>query len=288
MDSSMRSRRSPVPLAALALAALVLAGPTARAQTPAGTVASLQGRADAQAGQSPVRALAVGNDVFVGDRLRTAEASRLKILMRDDSVVTLGPKSELVIDEQVVRANGATSRLSALVGAVRAVVTERYGTPGSSFETTTPTAVAGVRGTGFVVLVDDDGKRTRVIGLYDVTWVRSVTDPGGRHEVRVGPGQITEVVAGGLPTRPHALAPGDMAALVATTTIAPGTPQAEQPGGGGSVPGSAAEGSGDAGDPATPTPPGSGPLQRPDAAIDQPIQNLRKQPQPPPPPPPRK
>jgi hypothetical protein len=285
MDSSMESRRSTVPLAALVLAALVLAPPTTHAQTPAGTVASLQGRADAQQGGQVARTLAVGTDVFVGDRLRTAEASRLKILMRDDSVVTLGPKSELVIDEQVVRADGATSRLSALVGAVRAVVTERYGTPGSSFETKTPTAVAGVRGTGFVVLVDDDGKRTRVIGLYDVTWVRSVTDPNGRHEVRVGPGQITEVVAGGLPTKPRALPPSDVEALVATTTIAPGTPEAEQRGGAASAPGSAAEGSGDAGDPATPAPPGSSAFQRPDGVIDQPIQNLGKQSQPPPPPP---
>jgi hypothetical protein len=270
----------------LALAALVLVCATAHAETAAGTVASLQGRADAQrGGQAVWRTLALGNDVFVGDRLRTAEASRLKILMRDDAVVTLGPRSELVVDEQVVRSDGGTSRLGVLVGAMRAVVTERYGTPGSSFEVKTPTAVAGVRGTGFVVLVDDDGKRTRVIGLYDTTWVRSVTDPGGRHEVRVGPGQITEVVAGGLPSKPREVPATELEALVATTTITPGPPEG---GAGGTATGGAEEGSGNPGDPATPGQPGSNSLQRPDSVVDQPIQQLRKQSQPPPPPPPRK
>src|SRR5262249_10919179 len=137
----------------LAILALTTALAAAQAPSPAGTVASLQGRADAQAGgQATWRALATGKDVFVGDRLRTADASRLKILMRDDSVLTLGPKSELVVDQLDVREGGGTSRLGAVVGAVRAVVTDRYGTTGSSFEMKTPTAVAGVRGTGFVVL----------------------------------------------------------------------------------------------------------------------------------------
>jgi len=259
------------------------------AQTPAGSVASVQGRAEAQpGGQATWRTLAAGNDVFVGERLRTADASRLKVLMRDDSVLTLGPKSELVIDQLVVRDGGGTSRLGAVVGAVRAVVTDRYGTTGSSFEVKTPTAVAGVRGTGFVALIDDDGKRTRVIGLYDITWVRSVTDTTGRHEVRVGPGQITEVIAGGQPTKPHDLSNSQRDALVASTVLTPSAPEGGAPGG--PTPGGAGvpeRGSGDAGDPATPGRPGGPPFQRPDGQIDQPVDQLR-QPHEPPPPPPRK
>jgi hypothetical protein len=200
--------------------------------------------------------------------------------MRDDSVVTLGPKSELMIDQLAVRDGGGTSRLGAAVGAVRAVVTDRYGTPGSSFEMKTPTAVAGVRGTGFVILVDEDGKRTRVIGLYDVTWVRSITDASGRHEVRVGPGQITEIVAGGQPTKPRDLGSNERDALIASTTIMPSVPEGTPSGTGGPE-----EGSGDAGDPATPGQPGGPTLNRPDAKIDQPLDQLRKNREPPPPPP---
>jgi len=87
----------------LALAILVAALSTVHAQSPAGTVASLQGRAEAQRGGTAWKTLAAGNDVFVGDHLRTGDASRMKLLMRDDSVITLGPRSELTVDEQIVR-----------------------------------------------------------------------------------------------------------------------------------------------------------------------------------------
>jgi len=270
--------------------ALVLSlclGGLAWAQSPAGTVAALQGRADAQAaGQSAWRALALKNDVFVGERVRTADASRLKLLMRDDSVLTLGPRSELTIDQQVVKGDGGaaadTSRLGALVGSVRAVVTDRYGSRGSSFEVKTPTAVAGVRGTGFVVLIDADGKRTRVIGLYHTTWVRSVTDSHGRHEVRIGPGQITEIVAGGEPTKPRQLSRDEQESLTGDTTVPPGGPGTQPAAGTEATP---PEGSGDQGDPATPGPPMGLPSQRPDSAIDQPLDRLPGPKEPPPPPP---
>ena len=268
----------------LASSLVLLLTAAVHAQSPAGTVAALQGRAEARGGgQTTWRALALRSDVFVGEHLRTADASRLKLLMRDDSVITLGPKSELVIDEQVVRTEGGTSRLGAMVGAVRAVVTDRYGKPGASFEVKTPTAVAGVRGTGFVVLVDADGTRTRVIGLYDVTRVRSVADARGRREVRIGPGQLTEVVAGGDPTPPRDLSADELAALVEPTGIIPGAPGAETRAAPPS--GTPAEGSGDFGDPATPGPPSGLPTQRPDAVIDQPLDRLPTQRQPPPPPP---
>ena len=267
---------------------LLLFATVARAQDPVGTVAALQGRAESQAtGQTAWRQLALRSDVFVGERVRTGDASRVKLLMRDDSVITLGARSELTIDEQVVRQEGSTSRLGALVGAVRAVVTDRYGSRGASFEVKTPTAVAGVRGTGFVVLVDADGKRTRVVGLYDVTRVRSVTDTRGRHEVRIGPGQITEVVAGAQPTAPRDLGDADRDALVAPTTIIPTTPTGDTTQGAAAPGSTPAEGSGDAGDPATPGSPSGLPTKRPDAVIDQPIDRIRPQRQPPPPPPPR-
>jgi hypothetical protein len=267
-----------------AASSILLFATAALAQSPAGTVAALQGRAEAQgAGQSAWRPLALRSDVFVGERLRIGDASRLKLLMRDDSVVRLGPRAELTIDEQLVRAEGGTSRLGALVGAVRAVVTERYGTPGASFEVKTPTVVAGVRGTGFVVLVDADGTRTRVVGLYDVTRVRSVADARGRREVRIGPGQLTEIVAGADPTPPRTLSSDEKAALVEPTEIVP-TPAGDESG---AAPpsGTPAEGSGDVGDPATPGPPGGLPTQRPDAVIDQPLDRLPGPRQPPPPPP---
>lgn len=285
--TSPRARRLAPSLLLLAL--LALAG-AAQAQAPAGTVAALQGRAEAQrGGEQTWRALAPGTDVFVGDRLRTAEASRLKVLMRDDSVITLGPKSELVVDRLVVGAT-STSRMDQVVGTVRAVVTDRYGSRGSSFEVKTPTAVAGVRGTGFVSLADADGKRTRVVGLYDMTWVRGVADTRGEFEVGVGPGQMTEVLAGQQPSKPRDLSASELDALVGPTEMVPGPPAADRPGEPAAEDTDAAdeEGSGDQYDPATPGPPGGGSFNRPDGVIDQPLDRLRERSGLPPPPPPNR
>lgn len=300
-------------VAPLVLAVLLAIAAAAQAQAPAGTVASLQGRAESQRPGTPAwRTLAAGTDVFVGERIRTAESSRVKILMRDDSVITLGAKSELVVDQMVVGADKSNTRMDAVVGAVRAVVTDRYGSKGSSFEVKTPTAVAGVRGTGFLLLVDSDGKRTRVVGLYDTTWVRSVIDKTGQHEVRVGPGQMTEVLAGGQPSKPRDLSQSELDALAAATLLAAGTtgdqpPPGGAPGGTAGAPGdepatagtpalggignageSPTEGSGDPGDPATPGPPGGGSIQRPDGVIDQPLDQIRPRDGLPPPPPPNR
>ncbi|HXJ35714.1 MAG TPA: FecR family protein [Candidatus Eisenbacteria bacterium] len=273
----------------VAFGLVLLAAAVARAADPAGSVASLEGRAEAQhGGEATWAALAAGSDVFVGDHVRTADASRVKLLMRDDSVLTVGAKSEITIDELAARPGGpSTSRLGQLVGTLRAVVTERYGTRGSSFEVKTPTAVAGVRGTGFISLVDPDAKRTRVIGLYDITFVRSVTDTQGRHEVRIGPGQLTEILVGGQPSKPREVTKTELQSFTGLTEIKPGPPSGGEAGGPPSGPGSVpAEGSGDRGDPATPGPGGGRTIQRPDGVIDQPVDKFRG-PQPPPPPPPR-
>jgi hypothetical protein len=306
---TMHARRLAVILVTVLVAALAT---VAVAQEKAGIVAALEGRADVQhPGQAAWGALAVGGDVLVRDRLRTAAASRLKLLLRDDSVLTLGPKSELVLDEQVVRPDApATSHFSQLVGSLRAVVTERYGAAGASFEVKTPTAVAGVRGTGFVMLVDDDGKRTRVVGVYDTTLVRGTSDPRGRHEVHLGPMEMTEVFAGAFPSAPVHLSAAQFGALVQSTEMGAG---GGEPGAGGGGAGGAGtgggtsagggagvgtsgaaaagvppEGSGDRGDPATPGPQGGAGIQRPDAAIDQPVERLRQRPTLPPPPPPNR
>jgi hypothetical protein len=185
-----------------------------------------------------------------------------------------------------VKQDGGTSQLDALAGSVRAVVTERYGSKGSSFQMKTPTAVAGVRGTGFVALVDSDGKRTRVIGLYDTTFVCGLVDPACKHEVQVHPMQMTEVLAGGLPSKPQTLPRAQFDALVADTESggpAAGTPP--PPGAAGEGGGPPEEGSGNPGDPATPDQPGGGSIRRPDGKIEQPIDQLRGPKEPPPPPP---
>jgi hypothetical protein len=175
-----------------------------------------------------------------------------------------------------------TSRLGALVGSVRAVVTDRYGSRGSSFEVKTPTAVAGVRGTGFVVLVDADGKRTRVIGLYH-------TDVGPqRHRLARSSRGTDRSPARSRRSSPAASRRSPASSVATSRSRSPEIRRATGRAGTQPAAGTEAtppEGSGDQGDPATPGPPMGLPSQRPDSAIDQPLDRLPGPKEPPPPPP---
>src|SRR5439155_35117 len=73
-----------------------------------------------------------------------------------------------------------------------------YKTPGSSFELETPTAVAGVRGTAFIVDYDEVRKVTLVVSLFDVVCVRARGVAGP--VVCLTPRRYTEVREGKLPS----------------------------------------------------------------------------------------
>jgi hypothetical protein len=222
-----------------AIAAAALWGATAQAQEAVGSVAALEGQAEAQrSGEATWNALAPGSPVFLRDRLRTLADSRLKVLFGEDAVVTLGAGSELTVDEQVVPQQGGNrSYFSVLVGTVRALVSERYGAPGGSFEMETPTAVAAVRGTEFVVSHTIAADETTVLGLANKTLVRAQVDEDGTNVIELGPGEVTTVRRGAYPLAPAPASEDVLQSLGAATSLArAGTPTAsgrQQAAGGG-------------------------------------------------------
>ena len=159
------------PGTALLLALLAASG--AQAAESVGSVAALEGSADVQhPGQTARVPLHPADGVLLDDALRTGDASKMKLLFRDDSVLTLAAGSELTVTREIVGPASATATHD-VIGTVRAVVTDRYKTPGSSFEVETPTAIAGVRGTGFIVRYEPAKKgkvrACRIVGtVYDV------------------------------------------------------------------------------------------------------------------------
>ena len=150
----------------------------ARAQS-VGTVVGQEGTAQAlRQGASQWLDLAVSSAVFLHDELRTQAASKLQIRFQDDSVLTLAEETHLTVDENVVQpAAPSTALFSLLTGTLRALVTDRYKEPGAQFEVQTPTAVAGVRGTEFIIAFPQRPDTTRIIGLEDRTQADSRTVP---------------------------------------------------------------------------------------------------------------
>ena len=211
------SRRNPWLSRAIVLLSMVVAlGARVAAAEDVGAVAALEGTAEVPRGGA-LTPLAAGDVVQLGDHVRTAAASRAKLLFRDDSVLTLAESSELVVDEQVAGAAPTTS-FSLLLGKVRAIVNDRYSAKGAEFEVKSPTAIAGVRGTSFIAGYDKGSDETQIVGLEHTTVVRSAADPNGNKKVMVGPGQSTTIKRGSMPSLPIKLPDAQIRTLTGQTT----------------------------------------------------------------------
>lgn len=125
----------------------------------AGEVTPVAGIVKRSAGEVTVersgqlRAALVGTAVHVGDRVRTGDDGAVGITLSDDTLLTAGPRSTLLISD--FRFNPTThegSLLATLVKGTLSVVTgliARQAPDNVRFRT--PTVVLGVRGTEFIV-----------------------------------------------------------------------------------------------------------------------------------------
>ena len=165
-----------------------------------GTVTAIRG--SAEIGRGGIwHGAAEGEAVHLDDSLRTGADGRMQVLLRDDSVISLTEGSQLVVDEQTYDpGRGATRTLLRMLGGkVRSLVGDAYGPGGGQYEIETATAVAGVRGTEFIVAHDQTLALTHVIALGGQIEVHSILDRA-RNGVMIGAGEVTRVRSGELPT----------------------------------------------------------------------------------------
>ena len=172
-----------------------------------GTVAATRGQAEIGRAGAFTPA-AVGAVVQLGDELRTGADGQLRVVFRDDSVIDLTQNASLTVDTQVY--DPGSSRFSTLLrlaaGKARAIVSKAYGAPGASYEIQTPTAVAGVRGTEFLIEYDADRDATDVIGIDGRIMVRSLAQRLD-DTVYITASEGTTVKRGMGPTKPERIDP---------------------------------------------------------------------------------
>ena len=200
----VRARRVSAVFVVVAL--LLASGPrSSMAQSEVATVAAVVGGTELRrAGGGQWQLMVVGSALFEGDGVRTRPSSGAKLVFRDDSVVDVGPATELVIQRQTFDPGKRDfhSTLSLVVGKIRAAVSEYYGTPRASYEVETPTSVAGVRGTEFIVLYDAQAEYSDIVGIVgDVRVGGRLGVVGGA--VDVGPHTASRVQKGRFPTAPR-------------------------------------------------------------------------------------
>ncbi len=177
-----------------------------QAAEPVAQVVSIDGAAEverADSGESV--ALAVRSAIYLNDLIKTSEKGRVKLLLGDDSVLKVSPRSQLRVTEQVV-GPGEESRttLNLLQGKLRSLVGKKLGA-NSRFEVHTSVAVAGVRGTDFEVLALEQTLVRCFEGLVAVGNIRAAIDK----IVMLTPNTFTRVFPGMAPTPPEFIAPGE-------------------------------------------------------------------------------
>lgn len=102
-----------------------------------------------------VKAAQVEDPVFLGDEVKSQTASSLQILLKDNTVFTVGPQAELTIDEFVYNPSSNSNKIKAKVqrGMFRYMSGNAAKTNPDDITIETPTASMGIRGTIFEAIV---------------------------------------------------------------------------------------------------------------------------------------
>ena len=191
-----------------------------------GKVVAIEGRARIihQGKGVPATLLA---EIYPTDTIITARGSKIKILFIDDSILALGSRSKVSVEKFLYQKKEKKREASfnLTLGKVRVLLGKEY-REGSLYEIKTPTAVAGVRGTHFIVWVISR-RITEIIVLARQIEVRNIRGIIRRRIIRKG--FATRVFAGEAPLPPYIPDPEVVDALLRDTEISGEIPEEELP-----------------------------------------------------------
>ena len=200
-----------------------------RAQVPAGGLmnigiaAAVRGAVNALApGQAAGRVIGSGKPVYLNDHITTGADSRLQILLLDETTFTLGPNSDMVLDEFVYDPNKpGDGKVSAKIaqGSFRFITGKVAQKNPANMKVTLPVGTIGIRGTmvaghadhrdAEIVLVGpgrDNNAQERRGGI-------SVFNEHGNSDVNSSGYGVT-IHDGGRPSRGFRFSPAQLAAIL--------------------------------------------------------------------------
>jgi hypothetical protein len=178
--------RSPFPLnRSGVLLALISAAFASQAQAAAGRVEFAIGPASIVGADGRTRPAARGTEVDTGDTVRTQQNGRVQVRMADGAYISLQPNTEFGIKDYrfAGKTDGSESAFySLLKGAMRTVTGLIGRVNRNKYLVSTPTATVGIRGTGGVIQVQDDGS-TLVQGTSGIWFL---ANPSGTIDIPAG------------------------------------------------------------------------------------------------------
>lgn len=158
--------------------------------------------------------------VYKNDRIVTKRGAKAKLLMKDDTVISLGENAKLEISDYVVEEGKLTrkSLLNLARGKMRAMVGRFFRKKTSIFKVRTPTAVVGVKGTDF--FLDAKKGKTELIVVKGKVGVRnSDKNIGGGKEIIVGALKMTTIGAASAPSKPKKVTTDKLSIMMNATKI---------------------------------------------------------------------
>jgi hypothetical protein len=212
------------PFRAVALAALLLGtGLTGApvAQQRVGVNSAVNQEATGIPPGATPRRLVLGQEVVFNERITTGPDGQTQILFVDQSAMTVGPRSDMVIDEFVYDPNAGTGKLAvSLTRGVFRFVGGKLSKQDNAVTMQTPSATIGIRG-GLVLLDLTPDGQLRVIFGYGAGV--TVTGLNGLAQTITRPGfQVTVAGRGVAPSAPSPAPPGASAALLGQLDGRPG------------------------------------------------------------------
>lgn len=200
----------------------------ARAQAPAGGLtnigiaAAVRGAVNALApGQPAGRVIGSGKPVYLNDRITTGADSRLQILLLDETTFTLGPNSDMVLDEFVYDPKTSAGKVSAKIaaGAFRFITGKIAQKNPANMKVALPVGTIGIRGT--MVAGSANGRDAQVVlvgpGRENDALERrggiSVFNERGRTEVNSSGYGVT-IQDGGAPSRGFRFSAAQLAGIL--------------------------------------------------------------------------
>ena len=215
--------------ASVALAALLFAD-AAEAAVQAGVSAAVRGKVDlTPVVEKVVRPIDSGEDVFLGDALKSHEQSGMQLMLLDETSITMGPNADLTVDEFIYDPATGIGEVTASLaeGVFRFVTGKTSQGQDKAMTLEVPFGTIGIRGT--IGAVRNDALRSLIVllgpglnnnaneraGALDIT-------AQGKTVSLTRPGFGTIIEAGQPPSPPFRLTDVQFASIL--TPLAPPPP----------------------------------------------------------------
>ena len=216
-------------IASIVALLLLTAFPAAALQ--AGVAAAVRGKVLMDRAPEVGIAVQSGDPIHLGDVIRTDSVGGLQILLLDETVFTLGPDSEMTIDEFVYdpNANGGRIDASLAKGVFRFVTGKVARDEPENVNLRLPEGSIGVRGTIAAIRVGATGSVVALLGpgpfndADERVGGLHVRTPGGSEDL-VTPGFGVRLIGAGPPSAPFHVDVADLGFLSAPPTAAPVRP----------------------------------------------------------------